>query len=163
MLIQFTCFSDGSSLEESNGGLTGEVRAAIVIAVDAYIVATGLHTVWTVVTIEFSLVLRTQTLIPKASLKYFVTFCNSSTVPLKINLQEISIPPWGRSLEYHLAPSMIQCMTPPRLINEEHMHEIVRGMWPTTSSPSLQTATAYLSSALPISCLQFKCTGTHTA
>ena len=46
-------------------------------------------------------------------------------------------------------------MTPPRLLNEEHMHEIAHGMWPTTSSSSLQTATACLSSALPISRLQF--------
>ena len=57
MSIHFTCFCGGSSKEESNGHLTGGVRAAIVIAVDASIVATGLHTVWAAVTIEFPSVL----------------------------------------------------------------------------------------------------------
>ena len=66
--------------------------------------------------------------------------------------------------ENRLAPSTMQSMTPPRLINAEHRHEIVRGTWPTTTSSALQTATAYLSSVLSLSRLQFKCspiTGVH--
>ena len=43
----------------------------------------------------------------------------------------------------HLAPPTMQSMTPPRLINAEHRHEIVRGTWPTTTSFALQTATGY--------------------
>ena len=66
--------------------------------------------------------------------------------------------------ENRLAPSTMQSMTPPRLINAVHRHEIVRGTWPTTTSSALQTATAYRSSVLSLSRLQFKCspiTGVH--
>ena len=53
----------------------------------------------------------------------------------------ISIPPWGRSLEYCCPPRTMEYTAPPHLINSEHNVEIYLGMWPTISPP-LHKATA---------------------
>ena len=90
--------------------------------------------------------------------------CGKARAPYMVATSEQKAKVGKYAAENRLAPSTMQSMTPPRLINAEHRHEIVRGTWPTTTSSALQTATAYRSSVLSLSRLQFKCspiTGVH--
>ncbi len=61
--------------------------------------------------------------------------------PVKNSKHEISSPPWGKSVEYFLAPVSWQIMFPSHLKNRKHNREIFWGTWPTTIS-YLTTATA---------------------
>ena len=45
------------------------------------------------------------------------------------------MPPCDKSALYCLAPVTSQEMTPPLLKNAEQAAEIIRGTWPTTTSP----------------------------
>ena len=65
-------------------------------------------------------------------------------------LQGISIPPYGRSLEYWRLLVMMQEIEPPHR-KKLHKVEIWRGTSPTTIETRLSTDTVYLSFGLPSS------------